>query len=71
MKKKMYLLRKLRLEFVNIYPENCPREMKSYIVKIPLGNLKLTIASVLGDQSKLGLEQYDKVPEKVQNSNFT
>ena len=41
--------------------------MKSYIVKIPLGNLKLTIASVLGDQSKLGLEQYDKVPEKVQN----
>ena len=45
--------------------------MKSYIVKRPLENLKLTIASGLGDQSKLGLEQYDKVPEKVQNGNFT
>ena len=68
---KKYLLRKLRLEFVNIYPENCPRETKLYIVKRPLENLKLTIASGLGDQSKLGLEQYDKVPEKVQNGNFT
>ena len=56
---------------VNIYPKNCPREMKSYIVKRPLENLKLAIASGLGDQSKLGLEQYDKVPEKVQNGNFT